>query len=300
MSGDERLDRYRAAIIENFPGLAIEKLAYLAEGWNSVACLVNDRLVFRFPKRPNAARKLALETRLLPELAPNLPLPIPKFSYISKPTSRNFPYLFVGYEALPGITQPDWPEEVWQAGWWREELGAFLTALHAFPVERAARLGVECMNFTWAYDPAPTLREALENFYSEVRDRVYPLLTDERQDTVAAFFEDFLDDDRHFEFEPVLLHADLLEDHVLVDPAAKKVSGIIDFGDVCLGDPAYDVIPQVLPYYRGKVDPTFGDRQLFYKKLDPFNSILFGLEHSDPALLEYGLNSLNDDSFYTL
>ena len=294
---DDRLDRHRAAILENFPQLTIESLDYLAEGWDSLACLVNNRFIFRFPKRPGVAETLALETRLLPELAPTLPLPIPNFTYISKPASQHFPYLFVGYEALPGLTQPDWPEEVWQAAWWKVALGDFLTALHAFPVERAAQLGVQFMNFTWTHGPAGNLREALENFYSEVHERIYPLLSDERQDAVADFFEDFLDDDRHFEFEPVLLHADLLENHVLVDPAAKKVTGIIDFGDVCLGDPAYDVIPEVLPYYRGKVDSTFGERQLFYKKLDPFNALLFGLEHSDPALVEYGLHSLNHDTF---
>ena len=73
----DKLAHYRAAILENFPGLPLESLTYLAEGWDSLGCLVNDRLIFRFPKRPEVAGRLALETRLLPELAPTLPLPIP-------------------------------------------------------------------------------------------------------------------------------------------------------------------------------------------------------------------------------
>jgi aminoglycoside 2''-phosphotransferase len=296
VSTDE-LAQYRAAIQENFPGLSLNSLRYLAEGWDSLVCQWNERLIFRFPKRLEVAERLALETRLLPELAPTLPLPIPQFTYISKPTSLNFPYLFVGYEALPGLTQPDWPEEVAQANWWKAALGDFLTALHAFPVAQARQLGVKIINFTGTYGLNDSWREALETFYRLVRRKISPLLTDERQDLVAAYFEDFLDDDRHFDFEPVLLHADLSEDHVLVDPTNKIVTGIIDFGDVCLGDPAYDVMQTVLPYYKGKVDSTFQQRQLFYSQLAPYFALVFGLDHADPALVEYGLSILNQAEF---
>lgn len=293
---DTRLARYRAAILENFPGFSLERLDYLAEGWDSLVCLVNDRLIFRFPKRPEVAARLDLETRLLPELAPRLPLAIPHFTYIAKPASRNFPYLFVGYQALPGLAQPDWPDEVGEAGWWKAPLADFLTALHAFPVERARQLGVLEQNFTRPGEPGGPWRDSLEEFYSAVRERISPLLSDERQERVAAYFEDFLDDDRHFRFAPVLLHADLFEDHVLLDPATRTVTGIIDFGDVCLGDPAYDVTPAVLPFYKGRIDPTFEQRQLFYQRLAPFIALNFGLDYADPALVEYGLSVINQDS----
>jgi aminoglycoside 2''-phosphotransferase len=289
----DKLARYRAAIQENFPTLPLNSLCYLAEGWDSLVCLANDRLIFRFPKRPEVAGRLALEIRLLPELAPYLPLPIPQFTYIARPTSHNSPYLFVGYEALPGLTQPDWPDEVAVVGWWQAELGNFLTALHAFPVERASQLGVKVMNFSGTTAPNANWRAALETFYRVVREKVWPLLSGEGQAHVAAYFEDFLADSRHFSFEPVLLHADLLEDHLLVDPVAQMVKGVIDFGDVCLGDPAYDVVREVLPFYKGQVDPTFGQRQLFYSQLAPFIALIFGLDNSDALLVEYGLTSIN-------
>ena len=47
----QTLDHYRAAIGENFSTVLITTLEYLSEGWESVACLVNEHLVFRFPKR---------------------------------------------------------------------------------------------------------------------------------------------------------------------------------------------------------------------------------------------------------
>jgi aminoglycoside 2''-phosphotransferase len=40
---------------------------------------------------------------------------------------------------------------------------------------------------------------------------------------------------------PVLLHADIKPDHVIYDPVAQRVSGVLDWGDVCLGDPDFDL-----------------------------------------------------------
>ncbi len=277
--------------------MPLQSLVYLAEGWDSLVCLANDRFIFRFPKRAEVAERLALETRLLPELASLLPLPIPQFTFISRPKSKRFPYLFVGYERLPGITQADWPEEMAGEDWWKAALGEFLTALHAFPLDRAARLGAGFMNFTGTTGPHASWRESVEDFYSQVRRKVAPLLPGERQDAVAAYFEDFLDTDRFFDFKPVLLHADLAEDHVLLDPVRRRVTGIIDFGDACLGDPAYDVSHAVLPFYKGKVDPAFKERQLFYRHLNPYIAIVFGLDHADPLLVEYGLSVINSDKF---
>lgn len=292
----DRLDRYRAAILENFPGFTLDSLDYLAEGWDSLVCLANQRYIFRFPKRPGVAERLVLETRLLPELAANLPVSIPNFQFIAQPSSLNFPYLFVGYKSLPGLTQPDWPDEVSGASWWKAHLGDFLTALHSFPPERARQLGVKVKEFPGTAGPDTTWREGLEDFYRLAREQVAVLLSEDAQDEVAIYFEDFLDDDQHFDFEPVLLHGDLSEDHLLVDPARQRLTGVIDFGDVCLGDPAFDVPLDVLPYYQGPTGPNFEQRQLFYRRLAPFFAINFGLEHDDLALVDYGLHIIKQGS----
>ena len=67
----------------------------------------------------------------------------------------------------------------------------------------------------------------------------------------------FLAEEWHFAFEPVLVHADLWQDHILLKMQEQQVSGIIEFGDVGIGDPALDVWPSLLPYYGGQVDETF-------------------------------------------
>jgi aminoglycoside phosphotransferase (APT) family kinase protein len=40
----------------------------------------------------------------------------------------------------------------------------------------------------------------------------------------------------------VVLHGDLVSDHLLVDESTGRLTGIIDFGDVALGDPAHDLL----------------------------------------------------------
>ena len=252
----QTLDVYRAAIGENFPSVRITTLDYLSEGWESVACLVNGHLVFLFPKRDMAEHYLRTEIRLLPELAPHLPLPIPRFDYVADPPGQHVPFAFVSYELLSGTSFPNWPDEVLQAEWWKPPVGAFLTALHRFPVSRARELGVRPISQTakltgQAAAPA-TWRETLSDFYELTWQQAFPLLSDELQGKLARRFEGFLAEERHFAFEPVLLHADLQQDHILLKMPEQQVSGIIDFGDVGIGDPAMDVWPSLLPYYGGQ------------------------------------------------
>ncbi len=293
----QTLDRYRAAIGENFPTVLINTLDYLSEGWESVACLVNGHLVFLFPKRDVAEHYLRTEIRLLSELAAHLPLPIPRFDYVADPPGQHVPFAFVGYELLPDTSSMNWPEEVMQADWWKPPVGAFLTALHTFPVSRARELGVRPINqkakLTGKAAAPASWRETLSDFYELTRQQAFPLLSGELQRKLARRFERFLAEERHFAFEPVLVHADLWKDHIILKMQEQQVSGIIDFGDVGIGDPAMDVWPSLLPYYGGKVDETFQARHAFYRQLfPPLNALIFGQVYDDWELVEEGREDL--------
>src|SRR5258708_21610180 len=53
---------------------------------------------------------------------------------------------------------------------------------------------------------------------------------------------DFLDTrpENPSSFMPTFCHHDLGVEHILVDRSTKRITGIIDWGDVALGDPAND------------------------------------------------------------
>jgi aminoglycoside 2''-phosphotransferase len=294
---DKPLEKYRAAIEEKFPQLEVKKIEYISEGWDSVGCRVNEKLLFRFPKRSEVAHNLLKEIKLLPRLAPALPLAIPQFSYVSTEPGKNFPFAFVGYELIEGEQMENFLPEIEQEEWWRPALGRFLTALHAFPVEQALECGVSEVMIYGEGSKVESWRDSLEDFFLRTREHVFPLISEERQDEIANYLEDFLEEERYFAFEPKLVHADLNGEHVLLDLQNKKVNGIIDFGDCGIGDPALDVWDSVLPYYGGKVDETWAERRHFYVRLPALHSVIFGSEHSDPALVEYGLNQLSELEF---
>jgi hypothetical protein len=102
-----KLILYRAALKECFPELEITQIKYLSEGWDSVACLVNRHLIFRFPKREEVSIFLEKELALLPELASKVPVPIPQFTYRAIEGGRTFPFGFAGYEMLRGRALSD-------------------------------------------------------------------------------------------------------------------------------------------------------------------------------------------------
>lgn len=100
-----------------FPDLVIDTFAPLGDGWGNRTFLINDAVVFRFPKDADAATALIRERRLLPELAPALPLPIPRYHYAGHPTAQ-YPFVFGGYPLLGGTLLSDCAPEVQDATWW--------------------------------------------------------------------------------------------------------------------------------------------------------------------------------------
>ncbi|HMA38287.1 MAG TPA: phosphotransferase [Chloroflexia bacterium] len=288
---DAQLELYSRAIAESFPALANRRLEYLAHGKDHVTCLVNKELVFRFPKRADAAGKLRMEISLLPELASTLPLPIPHFSYVARTPPPSFPRVFVGYRRLAGEPLRQYIPEIWDANWWPAAVGAALTALHRFPIQRAQELGV----------PGGTTdewRHCYQALYSRVQERVYPLVTGSQRVAIGRYFEDFLHDPRHFRFQPVLLHGDLYSQHILLDNVRHRVTGIIDFSECRIGDPALDFRNPWEPYYTGQRDASWRERRAFYYRLQPLLEVAFsdgtaGLEDVNPQVRDEALTQLN-------
>jgi aminoglycoside phosphotransferase (APT) family kinase protein len=289
---------YRAAITEKFPGWKVSSLEYLGEGWESVACRVNQDYIFRFPKRKYTSQCLELETRLLLELAPKVKVALPNFEFVSTTPGTHFPYPFVGYKLIGGLSQEEWDDELFEAEWWRPAVLDLLQVLHTFPLECARELGVRNMNpvakATGEDVPEPaSWRQGLSEFYELIRHKAFGLLSTTTRAGVSKAFEDFVGEERNFDYSPVLLHADLSEDHILVDVPNRKVAGIIDFGDVAIGDPAYDVFRVLLPAYKGQIGSNFEKRRSFYEEiLLPFYAIVYGQIYDDPLLVEEGLSEI--------
>src|SRR5437870_2010498 len=99
------VDRTLAAALieEQCPALRPVTVEPLGAGWDNTVFRVNERFVFRFPRRELAVELLETELRCLPLLAPRLlPIAIPVQIYAGRPSSR-YPWPFAGYGYIPGI-----------------------------------------------------------------------------------------------------------------------------------------------------------------------------------------------------
>ena len=75
----------RRMLVSQFPELALDSLRLLGEGFDNSVWLVDERSVFRFPRREVAVAPGERQVALLPRLAPFLPLPIPQPVFVGQP-----------------------------------------------------------------------------------------------------------------------------------------------------------------------------------------------------------------------
>ena len=218
--------------------------------------------MFRFPRRSAVEDALELEIVLLPALAPALPVNVPSFEHVSRNP------LFVGYRLIRG--EPLVDEDT-------DGVYAFLEALHAFdtsglPVER------------------PDWVETYRDQCAEFERLVLPFLDEDRRPQARRLFGDV---ETLVDFEPVLLHADLGPDHLLVRD--RRLAGVIDWGDMRLGDPALDYAWLLNgPFADWDVDPDLRRRARFYHRLGPWYEAHYGLFTNQPVHIERGLAGVRD------
>lgn len=275
-------------IVAQFPDLEVEHVAYLGQGFDSVAFLINQKLVFRFPQEDDVADCLQIEMALLPQLAPSLTLSIPQFTFNGRRPDNGWP--FVGYPMIvgPSLKQVNWAKlpqivqrEVAQA------IAQFLLEMQRFPLAAAQACGVKTQDFQQSY----------ADLWQEMGEQLRPYLTVSEWELLGRLFDNYLGDGENFTHEPCLLHADIWSDHIICDANSFSVKGIIDFGDVVIGDPAYELaflwgeygselVEQILEFM--EMHPT----ERLWAKLKLFwianmaEDALYGLELEDEGLFE--------------
>jgi len=224
----------RELLAERFPALQVDSLELLGVGWDNTAWLVGGELVVRFPRRPIAVPLIETEARLLPWLASRLPLPVPVPELVAaaRPADERYPWPFAGYRRLAGSPAADLDLDGSARLRAAVPLARFLAALHAAPVEEARALGAPGDELG-RLDLAKRLPLVEERLALAVRRGLL---------ASAAPFEPVLaaTPRERAPGGPCVVHGDLYARHVLVDREGTP-TGVIDWGDVHLGDPALDL-----------------------------------------------------------
>jgi aminoglycoside phosphotransferase (APT) family kinase protein len=213
-------DLVRALLTEQHPDLADLELRDVVGGWDNQQWRLGAELAVRLPRTERAPALLRTEQRWLPVLADRLPLPIPVPVRIGKPSDL-FEHTWTITRWVEGepadyapITRADSAQT----------LARFLSALH----ERAP---ADAPASRTRGIPLAGMRGALNNWIEVITgDASADAARETWEKAVAA---------PAWHGAPAWLHGDLHPANVVVQDGT--LSGVIDFGEMCAGDPATDL-----------------------------------------------------------
>jgi len=272
-------DLARRLIKRAVSNLTVDSLVLLGTGWDNSAFLVNGCLVFRFPRRTVAADLLANEARFLPLLAPHFPLPIPSPLYVGEPTGE-YPYPFAAYKQIPGTTadRVDLTDE--QRSELAVPLGRFLRALHHIPVtpEIIANAPGDEIGRTNLAKRLALMTERVTRNVGRLEAHQIDAHTILDCAVILAATPPALN-------TPCWLHGDLYVRHLLLDEE-RVLCGVIDWGDVHLGDRALDlsIAYSFLPAEaREAFFSAYGDTDADSRNRARFRALNYGV-----ILVDYG------------
>ncbi|MFF4754119.1 aminoglycoside phosphotransferase family protein [Streptomyces sp. NPDC002514] len=214
----------RRLIAGQFPewaGLPVTGIA--SAGTDHAMFRLGDDLVVRLPRRPGTAGQVAREQHWLPRLAPDLPLAVPVPLGLGAPA--------------PGYGHP-WSVLRWLAG----------RDAHTAPIAELGSAAVELGRFVAALRKADATGGpvswrggpvAANDRY--VRAAIRDLGAAGAVDPAAAtaLWEEVVRLPQ-WDGEPVWLHGDLLPGNLLT--VAGRLTAVIDFGGLGVGDPAADTL----------------------------------------------------------
>lgn len=213
-------DRVRAA----FPSQTASSLRLEQSGGDHLLLIVDEHRAFRFPRA--GKHGLGLEIDVLDRLRPQASIAVPAYDLIDLNGG------LAAYPLIPGV--PLTP--------------ARFAALDDDVGRTVLTDAVSLLKSLHALDPfaiRPTddwpRMWSSRRFADRIEDERLPLLAS-RSPASAAPIGAFLDRYKADRApRDVVLHGDLVGDHMLIDRATGRLAGVIDFGDVALGDPAHDL-----------------------------------------------------------
>jgi len=236
----------------------------LGEGLDNLVYETADGLIVRCAKQPDP-EALDRELRILAAVAQVSPLPVPKPQRWS-PLCMVYPKL----QGVPLIAAPPSTLDTIVA-----QLRSFLEVLHRAQVDAAEP------------DEVP-LNEWLEEA-AQTHQALAPHIPAAHRAAIASFLRTPPPPDAH---EPAFCHNDFGIEHILV--SGGTVTGIIDWSDAALTDPARDY---------GKLYRDLGpiafppghlrDRAVFYARCGALEDLAYGLSTGEQVYLDKSLNSLH-------
>jgi aminoglycoside phosphotransferase (APT) family kinase protein len=213
-------DLVRALLRDQHPALADLEIRDVNGGWDNQLWRLGEELAVRLPRTERAPALLRIEQAWLPVLADRLPLPTPTPVRIGEPSSL-FEHSWTIARWVDGEPADRAPVTRMDAA---EILAEFLGVLHdQAPADALANTGRGI--------PLAEFQEEFDGWFEIIADHTIADSAREvwEKAVAAPVWQGAL----------VWLHGDLHPANVVVQDG--MLAGVIDFGEMCAGDPATDL-----------------------------------------------------------
>ena len=259
----------------------IHSYKVIDRGWTNLVIEINCRWIFRFVRDINN-QQIAIEREFLPKFAKVSPVKIPEI------ITSDFDY--IAYRKILGERFS--PEKFalfsnFQKTKLIRLLGEFLTCLH---------------NFEFDHQYLSSAPYGGGDFWKDLWVLVKDYLSTLTRDKAEKYFTSVIEEIDSIGYKPTLTHADLGINNILVNFEQNSLGGVIDFGDLCLGDPAADFAgfyrnfgrqftQELICYYQKPIEANFGTRIEYEAKRKLFFVVYFalnnGFESDVPNIIKY-------------
>jgi aminoglycoside phosphotransferase (APT) family kinase protein len=222
---DTDVDLVRRLLAGQFPQWAdLEIVPVVSYGTDHDIYRLGEDLAARLPRIGWATDQAAMEAEWLPKLAPHLPLAVP-VQLASGAPAEGYPFEWSVYEWLPGENANGTINDLDRAA---VDLAAFVKALRRIDTADAPPRSPRSRGA-----PLAELEEQVRRSIAELGDRI-------DGDAAVRSWEESVDAPE-WDGEEVWVHGDLLPGNLLV--VDGRLSAVIDFGGLNVGDPACDLQP---------------------------------------------------------
>lgn len=217
------------------PDIDLSRVRVDPYGLNNLVFILDTQRVFRFPRSSESRSSLIQEASILSLVRNFVRIGVPELVYDEELDMGTYPIL-----AGAPLYRHDFlrlPRQ--QMETFAADVAQFLADLHAIPLEKlSASLG-------HLRPPVVNWQERLD----EVRDGLYRYLWADQHAYIEDLFAPVLSGQLDMDaYTPVLIHNDLAAYHLLTDQASGRLTGVLDFGEATLGDPAMDYAALISTY----------------------------------------------------
>lgn len=288
------------------PGAEITALEEVNIGWSSRIYILNGEYAIKLPKTKSGSREVEKEMKITHAIRALLPVAVPRYvSMMHGGPQDAYAYMFIPGTMLTRkplehngknfdpTTVPDRSLYVSI----QKQLSGILAAIHGIGIS--------------------VVRDTLQEFDGETWSETYTLLGAKFSKSLSKAFpgrarleaetllENIISSISSSRFAEKFIHGDFGGWNILFDENSGKITGLLDWGDCRLGDPAVDFTEmiydygetyarEVLAYYGQESEKTLLERAKLYLKLEGFRDLHYGLETGSKDFIEKGRKNIEN------